>query len=296
MAESRFQDLFENAYAGFSPHKAARRTGLKAMGDAAGIVKALGHPEFEFLEIGETAEGKGLVFFMDVRGFTKLSFVYSNEDLLRILQALLQAAVRSVAQFGGHTIEFTGDGIMATFGDSKKSPEEACLSGLHCTAFLMAGVRDVINPRLKSAGTEPVRIAIGMEFGDLLWARLGLLAASQVKPISEATFLAGKLSTAKYTEPWEAKVGENVAFWIPDEFKEKARRYEFSVDGRTYKHDLFVFKWKQFGEEFQSNAEQLKKRFFARKLSPALVTAAAVVQPDSSARSSPRPLKDQPFF
>jgi hypothetical protein len=115
-----------------------------------------------------------------------------------------------------------------------------------------------------------------------------------VKPISEVTFLAGKLSTSKYTDSWEAKVGENLASWIPEEFKEKAKRYEFVLDERTYSHDLFLFKWKRFGEEFHSNADQLRKRLFERKIG--VFAAARTVGTDSSTRSSPRPLKDQPFF
>ena len=221
MAERSFKELFENAYGSSRAQKVAYTADMRAMQESVVGTKVLGHPEYEFLQIGQTIEGKSLVFFLDIRGFTKLCFVYSNEALLKILQALVETAVKSIAQFGGHTVEFTGDGVMAVFGDSKMTAELASFAGLHCTAFLMKGVRDVVNPRLKEAGTEPIRIAVGMEFGDVLWARIGVLATSQVKPISEVTFLAGKLSTGKYTDSWEAKVGEHLAVWIPDEFKGK---------------------------------------------------------------------------
>jgi adenylate cyclase len=296
MAERSFKELFENAYGSSRTQKVAYTSDMRAMQESVVGSKALGHPEYEFLQIGQTIEGKSLVFFLDIRGFTKLCFVYSNEVLLKILQALVETAVKSIAQFGGHTVEFTGDGVMAVFGDSKMTAELASFAGLHCTAFLMKGVRDVVNPRLKEAGTDPIRIAVGMEFGDVLWARIGVLATSQVKPISEVTFLAGKLSTGKYTDSWEAKVGENLAVWIPDEFKEKTKRYEFVLDKKTYSHDLYLFNWQKFGEEFQSNALALQKRLLARKLGLPVLGAARAVQNDPSVRSSPRPLKDQPFF
>ena len=73
-----------------------------------------------------------------------------------------------------------------------------------------------------------------MEFGEILWSRIGVLATSQVKPISDVTFLAGKLSTSKYTDSWEAKVGANLAQRILYDFKEKAKKYEFNLDQRTY--------------------------------------------------------------
>jgi class 3 adenylate cyclase len=293
MAERSFNDLFESAYGSARVQKVARSS--SAAGLAAAGTKALGHPEYDFLQIGQAVEGKALVMFLDIRGFTKLCFVYSNEGLLKILQALVEAAVKSVAQFGGHTLEFTGDGVMAVFGDTSSSSEDAALGGLHCTSFVMKGVRDVVNPRLQEAGTDPIRIAVGMEFGDVLWSRIGVLATSQVKPISEVTFLAGKLSTRGYTDSWEAKVGENLAKWIPDEFKEKVKRYEFVLGQKTYSHDLYLFKWQKFGSEFQLNENGLRKKFGGKMLGATVLSAARTAQTDSS-RPSPRLLKDQPFF
>lgn len=291
-----FKELFESAYGTARAQKVSRAMDAAALRESTSATKALGHPEYEFLQIGQAVDGKCLVFFLDIRGFTKLCFVYSNEELLRILQSLVEASVKSIAQFGGYTVEFTGDGVMAVFGNSQLSPEDASFAGLHCTAFLMKGIRDVVNPRLKAAGTEPIRIAVGMEFGDVLWSRIGVLSTSQVKPISEVTFLAGKLSTGKYTASWEAKVGENLAAWIPDEFKEKVKRYEFILDNRTYSHDLYLFKWEKFGEEFQTNMDALRKRLLAKKLGAGVLGAARTLGADPSVRSSPRPLKDQPFF
>jgi len=296
MPGQSFKELFESAYGTARAQKVARAMDSRILKESISAARALGHPEYEFLQIGQSADGKCLVFFLDIRGFTKLCFVYSNEELLRILQSLVEASVRSIAQFGGHTVEFTGDGVMAVFGDSQMSAEDASFAGLHCTSFLMKGVRDVVNPRLKAAGTEPIRIAVGMEFGDVLWARIGVVSTSQVKPISEVTFLAGKLSTGKYTASWEAKVGENLAAWIPDEFKEKVKRYEFVLENKTYSHDLYLFKWQKFGEEFQANMDGLRKRLLARKVGAGLLTAARTLGIDPTVRSSPRPLKDQPFF
>lgn len=296
MTERTFRELFDEAYSSSKAEKVARPAQRFRESVATDAARALGHPDFEFLQIGQTFESKALVFFLDIRGFTKLCFVYSNDELVRILQALAGASVTSIAQFGGHIIEFTGDGVMAVFGDSRRSAEEVCLAGLHCTSFLMRGIREGVNPRLKAAGTDPIRIAVGMEFGDVLWSRIGVLSASQVKPISEVSFLAGKLSTKAYTDAWEAKVGENLAAWIPEDFREKVERYEFVLDNKTYAHDLFLFRWKQFGEEYQRNAQQLQKLLLERKLGTAVLTAGRVTTPDSSTRSGARPLKDQPFF
>jgi class 3 adenylate cyclase len=299
MPERSFKDLFSSAY------QRAKRTDELAKSlqatDSLTIEKragaALGHPDFEHLKVGQTAIGQGVVFFLDIRGFTKLSFVLSNEELLAILQALSMASVASVLQFGGHVIEFTGDGVMAVFGDARSPAEVAAFSALHTTAFLMKGIRDEVNPMLEHNGTQPVRTGVGMEFGEILWSRIGILGNTQVKPISEATFLAGKLSSSKFTAAWEAKVGADLASWIPEDFKRQAKKYEFTMDGKTYSRDLFVFRWEEFGEAFQAQTESLRKRMLARKLGAMTIASAArTVSAPAAADSAPRLLKDQPFF
>jgi class 3 adenylate cyclase len=267
MPEQRFDEFFSNAY------KRAKTAGLRKSveaRDSAGLqVTAgaeLGHPDFEHLKVGEKKEAQGVVFFLDIRGFTKLSFVLPNDELLWILQALTEAAIRSVIQFGGHVIEFTGDGIMAVFGDSRTVPEIAGFVALHTTSFLMKGVQDYVNPQLQRLGTEPVRIGVGMEFGDILWSRIGILNTTQVKPISEATFLAGKLSCGGKTKAWEAMVGANLAAWIPGDFKVPAPKYKFTANGVEYSRDLFLFKWDQFGSANQVGGGELQKRLLGHKL------------------------------
>lgn len=189
-------------------------------------------------------------------------------ELLWILQALTEAAVESVLQYCGHVIEFTGDGVMAVFGDSRMSSEESAFSALHTTSFLMKGIQDYVNPRLEHFGTEPIRTAVGMEFGDILWSRIGILNRSQVKPISEATFLAGKLSCSGKTKAWEAMVGANLAEWVPEDFKVAAPKYKFVTNGVEYSRDLFLFKWEQFAHENLLRPKEFRRLLVERKLKP----------------------------
>jgi len=267
MPERNFDQLFSSAYdraktTGFSKTAALRES--RALD--ASVAAQLGHPDFESLKVGETAEDQGVVFFLDIRGFTKLSFVLSNRELLWILQALTEAAVESVLQYSGHVIEFTGDGIMAVFGDSRMASEESAFAALHTTSFLMKGIQDYVNPRLEHFGSEPIRTAVGMEFGDILWSRIGVLNRSQVKPISEATFLAGKLSCGGKTKAWEAMVGASLAEWVPDGFKMSAPKYKFVANGVEYSRDLYLFKWEQFGNENQLRPKESRKLLLERKL------------------------------
>jgi class 3 adenylate cyclase len=296
MGDSRFREFFTSAYEGTRAEKSALTFDLAAR-QSLKLTRPLGHPEFEHLQIGQIAESKNVIFFLDIRGFTKLAIVLENRELLRILQALTVSCVKSVLLYDGYVGEFTGDGVMAYFGDKKKTSEEAAFGAISTASFLMKGVRDVVNPALKRGGNEPIRVAVGMEFGDVMWSRIGLEGHSQVKPVSEVAFLAGKLSTKEFTRPWQCKTGQSLAEWIPTGFKERADSYTFDFDGTSYAREIYLFKWDKFADDYDVKGDLLKVQMLQRKFGIAAPFAATrIVQPEPPGRSGPRPLKDQPFF
>ena len=292
MREDIFGEYYSSAYQRARSND--KLTKSLAMSESAGA--DLGHPDYTALQVGDMVEGQGVIFFLDIRGFTKLSIALPNQELVAILQALTEASVRLIHHFKGHVIEFTGDGVMAAFGDAQSSPEAGALAALQTTAALMVGVRDRVNPQLEELGTETVRTAVGMEFGKVLWSRIGIGSTTQVKPISDVTFLAGKLCTSKFTGAWESKVGAGLAAWIPDEFKQRARKYEFTLNNKNYSRDLFLFKWEEFLGTLERQPGLLTKILLERKLVPTTLTAARMVDPAASPGQQPRVLKDQPFF
>jgi class 3 adenylate cyclase len=289
---ANFRQLFEESLKTSrelrkSTHRDVRDSQLPA-------IQPLGHPEYEELSLMATAESKSVVFFLDVRGFTKLSFVLENGDLLDILQALTEASIKAISSFRGYVGEFTGDGIMAYFGDSRSTQEEAALSGLMAASMLMRGVKEVVNPQLGVLGHDPIRVAVGMEYGDVLWSRIGLPTVNQVKAVSDVTFLAGKLATSRFTNAWECKVGERLAAWIPDEFKRPAEAYSFQYDQKKVSHGLFYFDWERFSVAYGQNPQVVRQRFIDRKIGSTAISATSVTAP--AAASGPKKLKDQPFF
>ncbi len=262
----------------------------------------IGHPDYEHLEIGETLAGTTVAVFMDIRGFTKLAIALDPTETVRILQATLAASIYCIEWYGGHIADLTGDGIMALFNGSALSNEQHAFNAACAAGMLMMGVRDTVNERLQDQNDQTVRVGMGMEYGDVVWTRLGLPSASQVKPISGISFLAGKLSTAAYTDSWQCKVGQNLAAWVPDEFKTRAPRYEFEYKGRQYTHDLYLFNWEAFHRAFEVSEFALKEAVRSRRLPriarPQAIGAAGTIDLTGSAqpRGGPRPLKDQPFF
>lgn len=264
------------------------------------ISVGLGHPEVIDVEIGETIPGSLIVFFMDIRGFTKMSIALENEELVKILQAITTASIISIMQYGGHVKEFTGDGVMAYFGQGYTATERDAFNSLKAGAFLMHGIKEVVNKYLDQLLDETVRVGMGIEYGNVLWTKIGLPDINQVKPISEVSFIAGKNSSE--AKSWEVIIGKNIGEWLPNIYKEKYESYSFQKDNTKYAYERFSFDWESFHTEFCENSYELEKGITNKKL-PVLKSitvsndgSLAAATLDKDINKGPRPLKDQPFF
>lgn len=260
----------------------------------------LGHPIVTEVEIGETIPGSLIVFFMDIRGFTKMSIALDNEEVVKILQAITAASIISIRQYGGYVAEFTGDGVMAYFGQGHTTTERDAFNSLRTCAFLMNGIKDVVNKYLDQLLDETVKVGMGIEYGNVLWTRIGLPDINQVKPISEVSFIAGKNSS--HANSWEVIMGKNISDWLPDKYKEKYETYAFQKDNKKYAYERFSFKWETFYNKFCENSDELEKGLISNKL-PALKSimvlndgSLVAATKENNTSKGPRPLKDQPFF
>jgi adenylate cyclase len=297
-AYSNFGESFRRAYDKAVPLKKSASAFDSAFVEGAA---ALGHPEYVNLQAGESALAKAVVSFVDIRGMTRLSFALGSAELFRVIQALTEASIQAIHDEGGYIGEFTGDGVMAYFGDSSQNDEEATVAALAATSLLFKGVEEIVNPRLKQQGLDPIRISAGMEFGEVLWSRIGVGEVSQLKPIGTATFLAGKLSQGDFTKSWECKVGGDLAKWIPEEFRERAPQYgPVTVNGEQFSRELYLFNWRQFAADTLANQpaleERVRKRFAGLGGLGALTSTTRIAPPVTPSAGGPRPLKDQPFF
>ncbi len=122
----RFAEAFRDAYYG---HGTVTKSMLQASAAAVGV------PEHEDLEVGETRESTLACAFIDLRGFTKMALALPDEQTARILQAVLVASNVHFAGFGGSVLDFS-DGAMAVF--ERGSHAEAVWDAIKSVAFILA--------------------------------------------------------------------------------------------------------------------------------------------------------------
>lgn len=291
-----FKNIYETIYDNPQYIKKSFSSEMKSINDS--FSKGLGHPNLQDLQYGEVRQGSIIVFFMDIRGFTKISIALENKELIRVLQATTIASVISVNQYGGYVIDFTGDGIMAYFGDGFNTRVDDAINSLLAATDIMKGIKETVNSRLSRSGDETIKVGIGLEYGNALWTKIGVPTECQVKPVSEVTYIAGKNSS--HAGAWQTVMGKNIAGWVPEQFKEPFDTYEFQFNNKKYSYERSLFRWDKFYTQFHGNSELIKSILYQKKL-PSLETMffssdGTIKNIKNTSSNGPRPLKDQPFF
>jgi class 3 adenylate cyclase len=121
------------------------------------------------LNVGSAERRHVTVLFCDLRDFTGLCEREAPEDVLMLLNAFYERAVRIIGAHGGHVNKFLGDGVLALFGAPDRHPRHAAAA---CDA---ARQLQVAAAELRTEGGiwELMRIGVGLDTGDIVVGALG---------------------------------------------------------------------------------------------------------------------------
>jgi adenylate cyclase len=135
--------------------------------------------------------GRLAFLFADVRGFTTLTESTPADTVLAWLNAYY-AAVTPVLHAHGATIDsFRGDGVTALFG-APQPLEDAAASALRAARAMLQAV-DALNRAPPTAAAPPVKIGIGLAYGDAVFGDLGSPDRRDFTAIGDDVNLAARL-------------------------------------------------------------------------------------------------------
>jgi adenylate cyclase len=134
------------------------------------------------------------VMFVDLRdsitlGESKLPF-----DLLYILNQFFSEMTKALHSTNGHCAYFTGDGFMALYGLNANDPAKGAVEALRGSREMLARI-DQLNSRLKGDLPSPLRIGIGIHFGEAIVGSMGQPASQTVSAIGETVNICTGLET-----------------------------------------------------------------------------------------------------
>jgi adenylate cyclase len=139
------------------------------------------------------------VLFVDLRGSTALGEAKMPYDFLNILNQFLQEMTKALDATNGHYAQFTGDGLMALYGLNTKEPATGIVDALRGAREMLARI-DRLNGRLRGDLPHPLRIGIGIHFGEAVVGAMGPTTARIIFAIGEMVNTCARLEslTKKY--------------------------------------------------------------------------------------------------
>lgn len=203
----QFADTVMNDYARRTESRLAHESTGSVIASAGVETRALGHPLFEPLHVGQRSATDLVAVFLDLSDFTSRSFWDDSLQVADLAHSILTGFVEVVSQFGGHPLGLRGDGLFAGFGPG--TPAVDCSMALGACAFALNAVEAEVNPRLELRGIEPVKARAGLDFGRITFVRTGSEERNEVNPIGFAANFAAKCE--KIAGPWEIVAGQGVA-------------------------------------------------------------------------------------
>jgi adenylate cyclase len=112
------------------------------------------------------------VVFVDMRGSTTLGEAKLPYDVLFILNQFFHEMTKALIATNGHYSQFTGDGLMALYGLYEDDPTRGAADALRGAREMLAAV-DQLNYRLRNDLKEPLRIGIGIHYGEAIVGAMG---------------------------------------------------------------------------------------------------------------------------
>ena len=112
------------------------------------------------------------VLFADIVGFTSYADGRSPTEVIETLRQFHERMEREIFRHGGTLDKYLGDGLMATFGTPFPGNSDAS-NALRC-AQAMIGSIDELNVQRKQRDEPPIRIGIGLHYGEVVLGDIGL--------------------------------------------------------------------------------------------------------------------------
>ncbi|MCV7280619.1 AAA family ATPase [Mycolicibacterium flavescens] len=122
--------------------------------------------------VGATAEYKQVtVLFADVVRSMDIAATLDLERLREVMTALVERSVAVVQRFGGGTVEYTGDGVMAIFGAPKALEDHAFRACL--AALAIQDEARQLAAEVQSRDGVALRLRVGLNSGRVIAGEIG---------------------------------------------------------------------------------------------------------------------------
>ena len=124
------------------------------------------------IERGSAEAIRAVIWFSDLRGFTRLTDTLPRDVLIRVLDDYLEAMAQPVQANNGQILKFMGDGLLATFDLTARDDAAVCRDALKAAAELRAAI-PAFNEERSAAGKPVMDFGLALHLGEVLYGNIG---------------------------------------------------------------------------------------------------------------------------
>jgi adenylate cyclase len=194
------------------------------------------------------------VLFADIVAFTQMAELMAPEDVLAMLREFHTRMTAQIFASGGTVDQYMGDGILAVFGATEASPNDAA-SALNC-AEMMLETLERWNHEREEKGDARLDIGIGLNYGPVVLGDVGSEYGMSFTAIGDTVNTSARLQVLTRSLKTQLVVGDAVVRAIqalsPEIAAERIGRLEdlgeHSLRGRASPVRIWTRKVKQVSD------------------------------------------------
>jgi adenylate cyclase len=122
------------------------------------------------IERGVTDRIKTVLWFSDLRNYTRISDTSPPEEIIPLLNDYAEAIVSSIHQHSGDVLKLIGDGVLAIFPAEERN--RACAAALDAARAALDAVA-TLNARRFEKGMPATEMYLGLHIGEVFYGNIG---------------------------------------------------------------------------------------------------------------------------
>jgi adenylate cyclase len=163
-----------------------------------------------------------VILFQDIRNFTQLSEGLDPDVISTYLSKFRQYLSTAVFKSGGMVDKYIGDAIMAVFGAPHPSedPKSDVVKGINAGLEMREALKQ-FNNWWESQGNDPVKIGIGMHYGEVFAGNVGFEGQLEYTVIGDPVNTASRIENLCKKFEADFIISDEVYSFVKDEVEVK---------------------------------------------------------------------------
>jgi class 3 adenylate cyclase/CHASE2 domain-containing sensor protein len=180
---------------------------------------------------------RGAVMFNDIRSYSTITENLDARQIVEMLNLYLGEMASVIRDNHGFVDKFMGDGLLAFFGGPVAKPDSAA-DAVRASLAMVRVLHEKVHPRLWDMGLPPLKIGIGLHYGDVVMGTIGSVQRKNYTVVGDAVNVAARVEAQTKEYGWAILATQEVVDAAGPEFDFEFAGHQL-VKGRSRPVELY---------------------------------------------------------